>query len=994
MNNKFVFVEKWKIILMVSIPILIIAILIYCLTIPVDKVDKNFDISQQEAMSVEEIEEIKIYSNDILYGDVNLDGKVTADDAMIVSNYVSFSDGQLIDTIEKFTKADVNADGIITHEDAEYISNKVLDATFMFPAQEVKQKELKVREELKLEAMCVPATLEKVTWTSQNEQVASVDETGRVTAKGNGQTTITASLGGASKSCTISVTEILAENVYIYKESKTKGDVDYDGKVTENDAQLALQGVLYNNLDEEQKVRAEVDDNDALTANDAMLISARALDPNANIIFKTEEKVQNTAEDPMIVYSGDTIKLRRYIEPANTDNIDVTWQSSDEGVLSVDQNGLVTINYVPIDSTAKVTVTTNNNKTAECYFKVGGQKPSLSASVTGTRGTGMWYTSNVNINVNSRMPSGESQNNKIQKLYAKIEGKAYENGQISTYNGNNEVVNTIQVSKDQVLNNEIQFTNDQLENLNNYKLNITTSGTYTITITSQDNSGNETSVSYYINIDKNKPNNIKIENPSSGNWSKEPISLTLSVEEAESGILYYQYSYDGSNYETMMNSASNKFVTQPFEKKGESTLYIKAVDQAGNYSDVYSTQIKIDTELPIIEGVENDKIYNSPVTVKGADQPSGLNSSGIQWYYSESKIDKELTLEDMESSTSETNELIFAEDGYYCVVAVDNAGNASGFVYFRIDKLGENQITFKDEIWENGLASIEIETESEYTIEYQVNKVDGDWHTGTQVEDLNVGDIVYARLANGDEKGEYTTYTVTDNKKPVTPTIEVVSGNKIDTNTYTGEVVVKITQGKDNESGTKETIYTINGQNEQVITEDTEFTLAENGEYIIRAQTKDKAENLSNEAVLSITITEDNYFEADGYVVEPDRMYITRVMPNTPYEEFISHVHTNMEYYVKDVDDEHIKKGQEVVKTGDKVVANQKEYNVIVVGDINCDGMCNISDLSKYKRYIIEENKLSNLQLEAADVNHDKESNLTDLSQIVKYIIGMLEFNS
>lgn len=45
-----------------------------------------------------------------------------------------------------------------------------------------------------------------VTWKSGNTNVATVDQTGKVTAVGVGTTTITATAGGKSATCTVTVT--------------------------------------------------------------------------------------------------------------------------------------------------------------------------------------------------------------------------------------------------------------------------------------------------------------------------------------------------------------------------------------------------------------------------------------------------------------------------------------------------------------------------------------------------------------------------------------------------------------------------------------------------------------------------------------------------------------------------------------------------------------------------------------------------------------------
>lgn len=66
-----------------------------------------------------------------------------------------------------------------------------------------------------------------VTWTSADETVAKVDKNGFVTAIGDGSTTITASNNGTDYTCAVKVGGLF-------------GDVDGNGKISSNDAQITL----------------------------------------------------------------------------------------------------------------------------------------------------------------------------------------------------------------------------------------------------------------------------------------------------------------------------------------------------------------------------------------------------------------------------------------------------------------------------------------------------------------------------------------------------------------------------------------------------------------------------------------------------------------------------------------------------------------------------------------------------------------------------------
>ena len=95
------------------------------------------------------------------------------------------------------------------------------------------------------------------------------------------------------------------------------------------------------------------------------------------------------------------------------------------------------------------------------------------------------------------------------------------------------------------------------------------------------------------NIDKTAPATPGIYNPTNGNATTSPFSLTLNSSDNASGISYYQYSYDQVNWNTYANSASNSFVTTPFSVERNQLVYIRCVDHAGNVSGVSSSRIYI-----------------------------------------------------------------------------------------------------------------------------------------------------------------------------------------------------------------------------------------------------------------------------------------------------------------------------------------------------------------------------------------------------------------
>lgn len=107
---------------------------------------------------------------------------------------------------------------------------------------------------------------EKLTWTSSNTSVVTVDEDGRVMANASGCAILTASIDGSKRMDSVIV--LVGSDSMSY----TTGDINFDGAITSTDAMLALKlSMEENTIDAIQKV-ADVNADGKVTAADAMLI--------------------------------------------------------------------------------------------------------------------------------------------------------------------------------------------------------------------------------------------------------------------------------------------------------------------------------------------------------------------------------------------------------------------------------------------------------------------------------------------------------------------------------------------------------------------------------------------------------------------------------------------------------------------------------------------------------------------------------------------------
>lgn len=146
--------------------------------------------------------------------------------------------------------------------------------------------------------------------------------------------------------------------------------------------------------------------------------------------------------------------------------------------------------------------------------------------------------------------------------------------------------------------------------------------------------------------------------------------------------------------------------------------------------------------------------------------------------------------------------------------------------------------------------------------------------------------------------------------------------------------------------------------------------------------------------------------------------YIINVIPETKVEEFIEKVKNtiigeNYNLYdnnkeqikydskenqnnnsdkTKDNQNENLNSKTNFVATGDILKVDEKEYTVIVLGDLNSDGLLNVIDLAKLKKYITEIENLDEKYKLSADINQDETVNIIDSVRAKQYITGLRIF--
>ena len=199
-----------------------------------------------------------------------------------------------------------------------------------------------------LDAKLVPAdaTDVKLAYESSDESVATVDETGKVTAVANGECTITTYVVADAKDADAS--ELSAVAVEAADSEET------DDSVATMPEDLAAMdsafGVVSENLKAETKV--------TVTTN----VEGITLD-------KTEG----------VLTVGNTVTVTATVIPDTATNASVTWTSSDEAIATVDSEGKIT---AVAPGTATITATSDSNPDASAAYAVTAQAKKVVTSTS------------------------------------------------------------------------------------------------------------------------------------------------------------------------------------------------------------------------------------------------------------------------------------------------------------------------------------------------------------------------------------------------------------------------------------------------------------------------------------------------------------------------------------------------------------------------------------------------------------------------------------
>lgn len=217
-----------------------------------------------------------------------------------------------------------------------------------------------------------------VEWSSENNEVATVDSKGTVVAISSGTTIIRATTNDGSNltaECQVIVTSLKATGISIDRTEAT----------LERDATLQLTATVTPDDADDRTVTWSSADSGIARVDGAGLVTAVSVG-TTTITVTTGDGTGLTASctvtvTPKIVQSitmdeealnlerGETTRLTVIVTPQDADDVSVTWYSNNSGVATVDDGGRVTAIEV---GTAVITATTNDGSglSAKCTVTV------------------------------------------------------------------------------------------------------------------------------------------------------------------------------------------------------------------------------------------------------------------------------------------------------------------------------------------------------------------------------------------------------------------------------------------------------------------------------------------------------------------------------------------------------------------------------------------------------------------------------------------------
>ncbi len=456
---------------------------------------------------------------------------------------------------------------------------------------------------------------------------------------------------------------------------------------------------------------------------------------------------------------------------------------------------------------------------------------------------------------------------------------------------------------------------------------------------------------------------------------------------------------------------NNNIEMHPLDYRTNYTIYCKSNSTAEAFANEHSIPYVVDDDGPTINFNPNGNSQlakEQTTTVNVTDDKSGIENNRLKYVWSQNT--QTPALEDFQDSFLNNTSLSKNDDNgdwYLWILAYDIMENytISSSNKFVLDNTkptvtvstdkehyyeGETATitaTFNEDIKDgtpkisiNGpstLTSTEMTKSSSkiYTYNYVVPK-----GNGIQTITISEASDLAGNVIDDNNTKKINIESIILSSIAVTTVPEktaYMEGENFDT---TG---MKVTANYNNSTNKEITNYTVTDGND--LTPDrTSVTIS----YTENDVTKTTTQPITVTSKLKMSFNGYNEVDKDG------NKYIDNIAPDTTMENMIDNVETNGTITVykdnTEITDKKIK-----ISTGMKVkisLNNENyQFTMVVKGDTNGNGECDLKDLLQINKHRLNKTLLSAEYLLAGDVNKDNEVNLKDLLQINKFRLGKIK---
>ena len=335
---------------------------------------------------------------------------------------------------------------------------------------------------------------------------------------------------------------------------------------------------------------------------------------------------------------------------------------------------------------------------------------------------------------------------------------------------------------------------------------------------------------------------------------------TLPISTSTNYKIEYQVNSTTSNWTTSSTSGGTVTVNN---LNHNDVVYARLTDgiNSGNYATI---TIKDTIKPTVTLNLQTDGVSKVKATTSAQDNQSGIDTNATYGFYIKETSQSDSSYVQKQNTTSKTYTFsdLKQNTSYTIKVTVsDKVGNV-GSITKSITTKGipdgavSGNITFGNVTWSDGKATLPISTSTNYKIEYQVNSTSSSWTTSATnggtvtVNNLNHNDVVYARLTDGTNSGNYATITIKDTIKPtVTLNLDTSEMSKIKATASAEDKESGIDSNVTYKFYIKEATESDSSyvQKQNTTSKTYTFTgLKQNMNYVIKVEVEDKAGNIGS----------------------------------------------------------------------------------------------------------------------------------------------------